>query len=79
MVVSFRLVRGKEKRFTPDLKFRGEAATLHGSTLLTEKNPSLVTSVTGGPGAAYCKNSPVSAARLKSGIPIPQAQDSCTM
>ena len=35
------------------MTFRGEAATLHGSTLLTEKNPSLVTSVTGGPGAAY--------------------------
>ena len=51
--VSFRFLWGKEKRFTPDLKFRGEAATLHGSTLLTEKNPSLVTSVTGGPGAAY--------------------------
>ena len=51
--VSFRFLWGKEKRFTPDLTFRGEAVTLHGSTLLTEKNPSLVTSVTGGPGAAY--------------------------
>ena len=35
--VSFQFLWGKEKRFTPDLKFRGEAATLHGSTLLTEK------------------------------------------
>ena len=76
--VSFRFLWGKEKRFTPDLTFRGEAATLHGSTLLTEKNPSLVTSVTGGPGAAYWGDF-LSAARLKSGIPLPQAQDSCTM
>jgi len=75
--VSFQFLWGKEKRFTPDLKFRGEAATLHGSTLLTEK--SVARDLCNGRARRSLLGDFLSAARLKSGIPIPQAQDSCTM